>query len=384
MLDAATAGTPFDEVLALALRIDPPVFFAEAEPVLIARVGAIYCRGWQPTEVVRHIRTKGSRPIQDLVRRAMVAERAHRQGTTATDPHWLRQWEAAGVTARPVRAGWAFAWAEGLPLSESVAAVLSFTRWTALAPTLEQVLPAPDGRPSRRAGATAAASDNPVLTRVRALLAKAESTEHESEAMAFTAKAQELITKHAIEEAMLDGTASTLSVPGIMRLPVDAPYSEAKALLLHTVATRTRCRALFHPDLALSTVAGFTADLEAVELLFTSLLVQAQRSLAEAAATAPAGARARSQSFRAAFLVGFAGRIGERLEEVTRLAYSGEEADSFLPVLRSQSERIDAFMAETFGETTSSAVRRHYDATGYHRGRQAGDAAALTAGRLES
>lgn len=283
----------------------------------------------------------------------------------------------------PIGPGWLSEWAGELSFGQWLGAVLVIVTWAGRAPILEQLLPEPGGRTSRRPVATAAASDNPVLSRVRALLAKAESTEHESEAMAFTAKAQQLITKHAIEEALLDGDASTASVPGIIRLPVDAPYADAKALLLQTIAEHTRCRSLFQADLALSTVVGFTADLEAVELLFTSLLVQAQRSLTEAAAAAPAGARVRSQGFRSAFLLGFAGRIGERLAEVTRLAYTSTDADGFLPVLRSQSDRIDAFMEETFGATTSYIVRGGTDPNGYHRGRLAGDAAALTSGTRE-
>ena len=112
----------------------------------------------------------------------------------------------------------------------------------------------------------------------------------------------------------------------------------------------------------------FSADLEAVELLFTSLLVQVQRGLAEASAAWAPGARARSQSFRAAFLLGFTGRIGERLDEVRRLAYA-DAAESFLPVLHSRDARIEQFVTETLRVTTSSPVRGGYDSTGYVRGR---------------
>ena len=49
------------------------------------------------------------------------------------------------------------------------------------------------------------ASADPVLAKIRALLAKAESTTFEAEAMAFTAKAQELMTKHAIDTAAVHG-----------------------------------------------------------------------------------------------------------------------------------------------------------------------------------
>ena len=56
----------------------------------------------------------------------------------------------------------------------------------------------------------------------------------------------------------------------------------------------------------MSAVVGFAADVAATEVLFTSLLVQAQTAMQAAAATAPAGARTRSRSFRSAFLVAYA------------------------------------------------------------------------------
>ena len=43
------------------------------------------------------------------------------------------------------------------------------------------------------------------VSKVQALIAKAESTEFPDEAEAFMAKAQELMTRHAIDLAMLDG-----------------------------------------------------------------------------------------------------------------------------------------------------------------------------------
>jgi hypothetical protein len=45
------------------------------------------------------------------------------------------------------------------------------------------------------------------------------------------------------------------------------------------VATANRCRVVWHRNLGLRTVMGFRTDLDAVELLFTSLLVQATTAL---------------------------------------------------------------------------------------------------------
>src|SRR5699024_7179299 len=114
-----------------------------------------------------------------------------------------------------------------------------------------------------------------------------------------------------------------------------------------------------------SSVIGYPTDLDAVDLLFTSLLVQAQRALAEATTGAPPGSRQRSQRFRSAFLLGFTGRIGERLAEVNRLAYADERAERFLPVLQSREQRIEDFIDHEIGGIGTSRVRGGYDPDGY-------------------
>ncbi len=371
-------------LLSQARAIDPGRFFTDAEPGLVGWVRESYGSGWQPTELLRITRTRAKRAGADLIRLAIAAERASRSDPTLHDPQWVLQWAAAELPRQLPDHGWARSWA-GWASDEALQTILRLAAILGRLPELEQLLPPPAGVRVRRplVGRSAiAASANPILERVRALLAKAESTEHESEAMAFTAKAQQLMTKHAIEQAMVDEAGAAENSPGMIRIPLDPPYADAKALLLQTIAENTRCRALFLAELGLSRVIGYSDDLEAVELLFTSLLVQAQRALAEASATAPAGARTRSQAFRSAFLLGFTGRIGERLEEVRRVAYAGSDAQGFLPVLRSRDARIDEFMADRFTRTTSERVRGGYDSAGYASGRMAGDAAAFTSGDL--
>ncbi len=384
ILADARYGASLIPLLAEASAIDPARFQTDAEPILVGWVRDLYGSGWQPTELVRTTRMRAKTAGADLMRLVIAAERDSRHDPTVHDPQWIRQWAAAELPRQLPDRGWVRNWARWAD-DEALRTILLLAAVLGRLPELEQLLAPPAGVRVRRplVGRSAtAASANPILERVRALLAKAESTEHESEAMAFTAKAQELMTKHAIEQAMIDQADAAQSSPGMIRVPVDAPYADAKALLLQTVAEHTRCRSLFLAELALSHVVGYSDDLEAVELLFTSLLVQAQRGLAEASATAPAGARTRSQAFRSAFLLGFTGRIGERLEEVRRLAYEGADAKGFLPVLRSRDARIDEFMADRFKATTSERVRGGYDSAGYASGRMAGDAAAFTAGDL--
>jgi hypothetical protein len=170
-----------------------------------------------------------------------------------------------------------------------------------------------------------------------------------------------------------------------MRLPVDAPYADVKSLLLQTVAESGRCRAVLMPGVSMSTVIGYADDVTAVEMLFTSLLVQAQHALSQAAGNAPPGTRTRRQSYRSAFLLAFTQRIGQRLREINESvldAARSEHGSGFLPVLSSMAEAVDDYVSERFGELSEGAVRGGYDSAGWAGGRIAADRAQLTFGEL--
>lgn len=169
-------------------------------------------------------------------------------------------------------------------------------------------------------------------------------------------------------------------------MAIDAPYADIKSLLLQTVAEQSRCRSVFHVKLDLSTVMGFPADVAGVEVLFTSLLLQAQTALADAARRAPAGTRTRSQSYRSAFLVAYTDRVGDRLRQGNEAVLAGvaaERGGAFLFVLRARSAVVDDFRSARFGETVSSRVRGGFDAAGWAGGRIAADNAQRSLGDLD-
>ncbi len=142
------------------------------------------------------------------------------------------------------------------------------------------------------------AADEPrMLTRIRALLAKAEATGFPEEAEALTTKAQELMARHTIDEALLAARTHSRETPGACRIGVEPPYEGAKAVLLDAVASANRCRAVWNEDLGFSTVVGFEPDLDAVELLFTSLLVQGTTAMTRSEAGQRAGGRKRTKTF---------------------------------------------------------------------------------------
>ncbi len=315
-----------------------------------------------------------------LVAFAIAADHASWRGAQL-DGRWIAQVEALplpAVDGTTWLAGWLAH--ERLDRREAIVTIADALGNMLRLPPLEPLIPPPGTPASPRASSTPTASADPILARIHALLAKAESTTFEAEAMAFTAKAQELMTRHTIDAALLAGQAHTNGEePSAIRVPVDNPYVTVKSLLLQTVAEASRCRSLIHGGLGLSTVVGLAEDLTAVEMLFTSLLVQAQ--------TALAGAGPRSKSYRSTFLLAFTGRIGERLREINDAVYAEAEAKhggSFLPVLRSQSDAIDDFITDRFGKLKTTRVRGGGDPAGWAGGRLAADNAKLAFGDLAS
>ncbi|TYL51403.1 DUF2786 domain-containing protein [Nocardioides sp. BGMRC 2183] len=359
-----------------------------AERLIHDHVALLWEHGWQPSELHRQGRVAARGPAAGLVEWAVACD-LHRQLAAATvlSPRWREQAEVIVDRDAAATTGWLGRWelaARSSATQPSYHVIIEAMQVLFKLPPLDVLVPPPGHQ--RVAEAPGRAVSDPMLDRVRALLAKAESTDYEAEATALTAKAQELITRHAIDAAVVAGESSTgTDRPSMIRVPIDAPYADAKSLLLQTVATATRCRTAFSQRVAMSTVVGFPDDLAAVEMLFTSLLVQAQHAMTQAGRVVPPGSRSRSQGFRSTFLLAYSQRIGERLDEINAHVFSAAEdsSGSFLPVLRSQECAIDDFMSERFGALTSSVVRGGYSASGWASGRLAADQAQLTSGRID-
>ena len=215
-----------------------------------------------------------------------------------------------------------------------------------------------------------------VLHKVRSLLAKAESTTFPDEAEALTAKAQQLMDRHAIDRAMLAASApGTGSSPEGRDIAVDAPYAREKFQLLSEVARANRCRAVFASYSGVATVVGFPEDQETVEMLYTSLLVQGTRAMLQAGTST----RTRSRAFRQAFLVAYAARIGQRLREASAATVSEAvraHGDGLLPVLKSREVAVEDELAQAFPHLRRMRVTAS-DPAGYAAGHAAADRARL-------
>jgi Protein of unknown function (DUF2786) len=360
---------------------------AEFEGQLRRLVTVLWSNGWQPLELVRQVRRATSATGGRLSTVTVLADHATRHPETL-HPAWAEQItalrEAAGHPA-PADGSWLAWW--GLRESQGRQAVIATALGVGHAMLslgrIEQLLPPPgnqDGAGTRRTAHVAAPADSPILAKVRALLAQAESTTFPAEADAFTAKAQELMTRYAIDHAVLHGSAPG-EQPMARRIAIDEPYLEAKSFLLHVVTEHNRTKSVFHQHYAFSTVVGFEADLAATDLLFTSLLVQAQTALSAEGRTARAGDRTRSRSFRSSFLVAFADRIGHRLADINQSVLRDIEPDaqrSALPVLAARRHEVDERVDAMFPALQTNSISAGWDGMGALRGRMAADAAQLS------
>ena len=167
--------------------------------------------GWQPADLVHVVRRSRSRLVP-LLATAIVAQVGAAATAELPPAAWRDQLaavadEAVAPGASAPRTTWSAAFAgASRSLVEIWTDLVQLLVLLAALPALEQLLPPPSAW-ARSAVPSRPAEDGSersrVLNRIRTLLAKAEATEFAAEAETFTAKAQDLMTRHAIDEALL-------------------------------------------------------------------------------------------------------------------------------------------------------------------------------------
>lgn len=348
---------------------------------LAAVIDQAWGRGWTPVDVREHIRRTADAAATSLLIDVVAADTAKHSPSTV-DERWAAQVRELGAEI------W---WEPGIPqllqwvdrrgadLELALRATIALIDELMKMPELPHIIPTP-GSVSARSSASVSGVDQKVLARVRALLAKAESTQFPEEAEALSAKAQELMNRHAFERAVLDADKHLKQTAISTRLWLDAPYVDAKSHLVAQIAGANRCRSVFYPRFGFVALVGEAMDLEITELLATSLLVQATRAMVAEGSHVTRTGTSRTRSFRQSFLVSYATRIGERLEEAGARAHDPVEDERLLPVLAARSQVVE----ETFETMFSDLIQRSATVTngaGWDAGRAAADRADITIGR---
>jgi Protein of unknown function (DUF2786) len=345
--------------------LPPSLVRTALERLLGELVHAVVRGGWLPTDLAEIAARRSARDLVPVLA-ALLAAEAARHPRERVASAWNDDLAVLGEPA-PVELR------SGLRPALRLGAVLAGL------PGLQELLPPPGS--GARAAAAGGQGDARLLAKVRALLAKAESSEFPEEAELLSAKAQELISRHALH-LLLDGgvDGAGASAPGARRLWISAPYVFQKGLLVSAVAEANRCRAVLSEGLGVCTVIGQEADLAAVDLLVTSLLLQAQSAMTRWGSQADRAGTSRTRSFRQSFLVAYAQRVGERLAVATEQAAEGTgRPGELVPVLRRHAEQVDAAYEAMFPRLVSRPVRIA-NGQGWAAGRAAADLARLDTG----
>ena len=374
--------------LAGASLTDGDVLSIVLAEALSRRLQVCWASGWQPMDVVRVVARLESSIVSEVAAGAVVDD-AERHWGQPVHPQWsaqLEELEPWWAERSPTRSTWLGRCARtvGVGLREVIEHVVVLLARLQRLPILPLLIPPPGPGAALAAQGRRASGeiDAKVLGRVRGLLAKAESTEFPEEADALTEKAQELMTRHSIDVAMVAAAntdAGGESLPQARRIHLDAPYVEAKAMLVGAVASANRSRAVLAAELGFVTVFGFDTDLAVIDVLFTSLLAQATTSMVVAGRIVSKTGVSKTRSFRQSFLVSYASRIGERLREAAATSTHDAEADfgaAMLPVLVRREADVEDAVAVAFPSIRKIRTRVGNEA-GWHAGRIAADQASF-------
>jgi hypothetical protein len=214
--------------------------------------------------------------------------------------------------------------------------------------------------------------DDALLQRVRKLFDKANATTNQHEAEAFSRKAAELVARHRIDPERLASRRSGGAI-AMRELPLGrGAYVRARLSLLTTIGDHHDVRVVFRslPTGMVAYMAGHEPDLDVVEMLYHSLHQQAGVQMAAISRGTPAA----TQKYRRSFLLGFASRLGDVLDEMGRVVdeeRTDEQVAATAIALRERGVRVDEFLEQSFGRIRSARPAGAAHAHGWRAGADA-------------
>lgn len=215
-----------------------------------------------------------------------------------------------------------------------------------------------------------------ILTRITALLRKAESTTFEAEAESLVAKAQQLRQRHRLD-SVVDETVDDQPLVSL-RVHLAAPWVRHQFLLLHRVAGANSCSAILMGGQAIASVIGHPQDVRHTVELFHSLNRQRDYFMRTSPGAAEATRAGDTTSYRRAFLLSYATRIGDLLEAANSDLSDARPGDErALVLLDDRRADVDDYLHSAFQRTRSmSFAARH--GGGWRDGYAAADSSRLT------
>jgi len=231
--------------------------------------------------------------------------------------------------------------------------------------------------------------DQRLIDKIRGLLAKAEATEFEDEANSFMEKAEELMAKYRIDEAVLQAAGKAAADP-IEQVEVKiGKWAKAKGVMIVKLCEAFDCHAIWLSNASKGRLGlvGHTSDLDVVRVLLTSLEIQLDRALRGVQGYDTGSTRAK----RASFAYGWCSRVGARIAEhygkvLADEAEKSGQSESVALVLASREKQVGAKFEEFYHtkprySRRSTRVSSH---SSYESGQAAGDRADIGQGRMTS
>jgi Protein of unknown function (DUF2786) len=229
-----------------------------------------------------------------------------------------------------------------------------------------------------------------LLDRVRKLLAKAEDegcTPEEAEAL--TAKAADLMARYGIDRALLGALRPETDRPADRKFRFEAPWADVKAHLLAALATALRCQCVQTQteDGPRLHVFGYSSDLERAEILFTSLLVQMARALAQQVVPAYGNS---AKAWRRSWMLGYCAAVVARVRAAEEAAVASADDDAAAADGATSAALVLADRSLTVRLQVSAAYPRlkkkrvTYSGSGYGDGYREGQKADIGGGKLRS
>jgi hypothetical protein len=233
--------------------------------------------------------------------------------------------------------------------------------------------------------------DADLLDRVRKLLAKAEDEGcAPAEAEALTAKAAELMARYGIDRALLGALHPETDRPADRVFNLANPWGDVKRHLLAGLAMALRCQCVqtrSEQGTRLH-VFGYTSDLERADILFTSLLVQMARALAQQVVPGYGG---EARAWRRSWMLGYAAAVVARVRAAEEAAAASAGAagaegaahgQSAALVLADRSLVVRRQVATAYPRLRKARVT--YSGGGYGDGYREGQKADIGGGKLRS
>lgn len=352
-----------------------PTMAAVTGQQISAALSNAWSNGWLPADVARVVARRSGHELHSLLVTAMTLELGSYSHTHVHDVLWSQLAQLAGDHP-PVED--VQTWLLLHPGGPSSGCVQAATLWHCLASlrAIEKLVPPPGQE--RVVPVLTDPGHVKIVTTIRTMLAKAESTPFEAEAEACVDAAQRLMTRHSIDAACFSAEQGHRDSPIGARIGVDSPHERAKALLVTVVAEANRCRAVWSAHYGFVSVVGFAVDVNLVATLYASLQSQAVAALRRHGGKAAERGETLTAEFRSSFMVAFADRVGNRLQHASAQATAAAaDQRNVLPVLAAQSDVIDAAVRQWFVGLKHSEQVQASDAAGWQSGVLAAETAVI-------